>query len=135
MKIMKWALLVAALALAGCTAAVAPPEQEPASIAGTRAAAVVEPSITATKQDEARDHVTVYRAVGRGLVHQRRVLRLAAGPQDAAESADGHQAQPDRPLRRGQVKFQRGRGFVVVTLNANHENLKRSAHVRRTALT
>ena len=121
MTMTKWAALavaLVALAVVGCDMPQsAPVEMLVEAPRAMRAAAVAEPSITATKQDEARDHVTVTGPWAEGWYISGVYFDVGA------------RKMPPNPLtgiKRNLtircdvgVSFQRGRGFVVVDLPQN----------------
>ena len=110
MKHLKYlAALPLLVALIACEAVVnAPLADEPetwrpdvaAAEQANRSRAVAQ-GVTVTKQDEQRDRVVVTGPWAEGWYISRRMVRRAEQPQAAAESADRHQAQPDRALRPG----------------------------------
>ena len=120
MKLLKTlAALAVVAALTACTSAVAPPADEPATEQVTRrAAAVAEPSITATKQDDARDHVTVTGPWAPGWYISGVYFDLPQGRKMPPNPLTGIKRNLTVRCDVG-VSFQRGRGFVVVDLPQN----------------
>ena len=126
MKLLKTlAALAVVAALTACEAAVAPiptltptDAQTDAPTAGTRAAAVAEPSITATKQSEARDHVTVTGPWAPGWYISGVYFDLPQGRKMPPNPLTGIKRNLTVRCDVG-VSFTRGRGFAVVDLPQN----------------
>ena len=140
MKHLKYlAALPLLVALIACEAAVAPPADEPAteqlsrrpagyrfpidtavlSVGSTsRAAAVAEPSITATKQSEARDHVTVTGPWAPGWYISGVYFDVPQGRPLPPNPLTGIKRNLTVRCDVG-VSFTRGRGFVVADLPQN----------------